>query len=91
MWLRTSVAKSPTIAAKSIEVRVALDGSPSSLSAPAQRSEIAGILAAGVVRMKSRLAIRDPEIPNDPHKSPPTCLELSPESVLSVTNVVKDQ
>jgi hypothetical protein len=41
--------------------------------------------------MKSRLAIRDPEIANDPHKSPLACLELSPESVLSVTNVVNDQ
>jgi hypothetical protein len=38
--------------------------------------------------MKSRLAIHDPEIPNDPHKSPPACLELSPKSLLSVTNVV---
>jgi hypothetical protein len=41
--------------------------------------------------MKSRLAIRDPEIPNDPHKLPPACLEHSPESVLSVTNVANDQ
>jgi len=41
--------------------------------------------------MKSRLAIRDPEIANDPYKSPPACLELSPESVLSMTNVVNDQ
>ncbi len=61
--------------------------SPSSLSAPARRSEIAAILAAGIVRMKSRLAILDSEIANDPHKSPPACLELSPKSVLSVTNV----
>jgi hypothetical protein len=57
---------------------------PSSLSAQARQSEIAAILAAGIVRMKSRLAIRDPEIANDPYKSPPACLELSPESVLSV-------
>ena len=56
----------------------------SSLSAPARRSEIAGILAAGVVRMKPRLAIRDPETARDLHKSPSACLELSPESVLSV-------
>jgi hypothetical protein len=41
--------------------------------------------------MKSRLAIHDPETANDPHKSPPACLELSPKSVLSVTNVVNDQ
>jgi len=41
--------------------------------------------------MKSRLAIRDPEIANDPHKSSPACFELSPESVLSVTNMVNGQ
>jgi hypothetical protein len=41
--------------------------------------------------MKSRLAIHDPEIANDSHKSTATCLEVSSESVLSVTNVVNDQ
>jgi hypothetical protein len=41
--------------------------------------------------MKSSLAIRDPEIPKNPNKSPTACLELSPQSVLSVTNVVNDQ
>jgi hypothetical protein len=41
--------------------------------------------------MKSRLAIRDPETAKDLHKSPSAWLELSPESVLSVTNVVNDQ
>jgi hypothetical protein len=32
------------------------------MSAPARRSEIAAILAAGIVRMKSRVAIPDLEI-----------------------------
>ncbi|MCU0712118.1 MAG: hypothetical protein MUC43_08670 [Pirellula sp.] len=64
---------------------------PSSLSAPARRSEIAAILAAGIVRMKSRLAIPDSEIANDPEVLPTGCLEVSSESVLSVTNVVNDQ
>ena len=64
---------------------------PSSLSAPARRSEIAAILAAGIVRMKSRMAILDSEIDDDPVELPTACLEVSPESVLSVTNVVNDQ
>lgn len=64
---------------------------PSSLSAPARRSEIAAILAAGIVRMKSRVAIPDSEFDDDPAELPPDCLEVSPESVLSVTNVVNDQ
>jgi hypothetical protein len=61
---------------------------PSSLSAPARRSEIAAILAAGIVRMKSRLAILDSEIDDDSAELPTACLEVSSESVLSVTNVV---
>ena len=64
---------------------------PSSLSAPARRSEIAAILAAGIVRMKSRMAILDSEIDDDPAELQTACLEVSPESVLSVTNVVNDQ
>lgn len=64
---------------------------PSFLSAPARRSEIAGILAAGIVRMKSRVAIADPEIDDGPAELPTACLEVSSESVLSVTNVVNDQ
>jgi hypothetical protein len=64
---------------------------PSSLSAPARRSEIAAILAAGIVRMKSRVAILDSEIHDDPEELPTAYLEVSPESVLSVTNVVNDQ
>ncbi|MEQ1829996.1 MAG: hypothetical protein ABL921_28800 [Pirellula sp.] len=64
---------------------------PSSLSATARRSEIAAILAAGIVRMKSRVAIPDSEFADVPPGLPTACLELSPESVLSVTNVVNDQ
>jgi hypothetical protein len=48
-------------------------------------------LAAGIVRMKSRLAIPDSEIANDPEVLPTACLEVSSESGLSVTNVVNDQ
>lgn len=65
--------------------------SPSSLSTTARRSEIAAILAAGIVRMKSWVAIPDSEIDDDPVEFPTVCLEVSPESVLSVTNVVNDQ
>jgi len=61
------------------------------MSAPARRSEIAAILAAGIVRMKVRVAIPDSEFADDPQELPAACLELSPESVLSVTNVVIDQ
>jgi hypothetical protein len=61
------------------------------MSARARRSEIAAILAAGIVRMKSRVAIPDSEIVNDPAELPAARLEVSSESVLSVTNVVNDQ
>jgi len=64
---------------------------PSSLSAPARRSQIAAILAAGIVRMNSRVAIPDSEIADVPPGMPAACLEVSSESVLSVTNVVNDQ
>ncbi len=49
------------------------------------------ILAAGIVRMKSRVAIPDSEIANDPEVLPAASLDVSSESVLSVTNVVNDQ
>jgi len=61
------------------------------LSVAVRRSEIAAILAAGIVRMKSRMAIVDSEIDEDPTEMPAACLEVSSESVLSVTNVVNDQ
>lgn len=64
---------------------------PYSLSGPARRSEIAAILAAGIVRMKSRVSIPDSEFVDDPAELPAACLEVSSESVLSVTNVVNDQ
>ncbi len=57
----------------------------------ARRSEIAAILAAGIVRMKSRVAISDSEFADDTQVLPAGCLEVSSESVLSVTNVVNDQ
>jgi hypothetical protein len=41
--------------------------------------------------MKSRVAIPDSEFAGDPAELLTACLELSPESVLSVTNVVNDQ
>jgi hypothetical protein len=41
--------------------------------------------------MKSRVAILDSEIHDDPEELPTAYLEVSPESVLSVTNVVNDQ
>jgi hypothetical protein len=41
--------------------------------------------------MKSRVAIPDSEFVGDPAELPTACLELSSESVLSVTNVVNDQ
>jgi len=41
--------------------------------------------------MKSRLALPDSENADDSADFPAACLELSPESVLSVTNVVNDQ
>jgi len=61
------------------------------LSAQARRSEIAAILAAGIVRMKSRAAFPDSENADELAEFPAACLELSPESVLSVTNVVNDK
>jgi hypothetical protein len=53
--------------------------------------KIAAILAAGIVRMKSRVAIPDSEIADDPAELPTACLEVSSGSVLSVANEVNDQ
>lgn len=63
----------------------------SSLSGLARRAEIAAILAAGIVRMKSRVTMQEYKNVDFPAELPETCLELSSESVLSVTNVVNDQ
>jgi hypothetical protein len=41
--------------------------------------------------MKSRAAFPDSEINDDAAELPTACLEVSSESVLSVTNVVNDQ
>jgi hypothetical protein len=61
------------------------------LSAPARRSEIAEILAAGIVRMNSRVTMQESKNVEFPAELPESCLELSSENVLSVTNVVNDQ
>jgi hypothetical protein len=41
--------------------------------------------------MKSRVAIPDSELAGHLQELPAACLEVSSESVLSVTNVVNDQ
>jgi hypothetical protein len=41
--------------------------------------------------MKSRIAIQDSEILDDPQELPVSSLEVSSESVLSVANLVNDQ
>ncbi len=64
---------------------------PSSMSAPARRSEIAEILAAGIVRMKSRVTMQESKNVDFLAELSETCLDVSSESVLSVTNVVNDQ
>jgi hypothetical protein len=63
---------------------------PTSLSGPARRSEVAAILAAGIVRMKSRVAIPVSELINERQELPIACLKVHSESVLTVTNVVRD-
>ena len=91
MWLRVSVTKPRILAAEHMEVRVLISTDPpSSLSPAARRSEIAIILAAGIVRLKSRTAIVAPEQSEDSLELPTACLEVSSKSVLSVTNVVND-
>jgi hypothetical protein len=54
--------------------------------APVERfREVAAILAAGVRRLRDRAALRiDHPAPENPTKSIETCLEVSPETVLSV-------
>lgn len=54
--------------------------------APAERfREVAAILASGVRRLRDRAALRiDHPAPEKPAESPETCLEVSPETVLSV-------
>jgi len=83
----------PLITAKlPTEVRVFVSSDTSSTMSPtARRSEIAAILAAGVVRHKSRVAIADLVDSDKSWELSKTCLELPSESVLSVTNVVNDR
>ena len=86
-----SVSRPLTLAAEHMEVRVLISTDPpSSLSPVARRSEIAGILAAGIVRMKSRSAIVAPDQSENSLELPTACLELPVKDVLSVTNVVND-
>ena len=83
------VSRPLVAAALFMEVRVMIStDSPSSLSPAARRAEIAAILAAGIVRLKSRAVLA---ILEQPEETPETCLEVPPESVLSVTNVVNNQ
>ena len=61
------------------------------LLTPDQRlSEVAGILATGILRLHSRAALTDGEsedpAPKSVEDSASSCLELSAETVLSVHN-----
>ena len=79
------------LAAEYMEVRVLISTDPpSSLSQAARRSEIAAILAAGIVRLKSRSAIVAPEHLENSLELPTACLDVPLKNVLSLTNVVND-
>ena len=62
----------------------------SSLTPDERRSEVASILAAGVLRLSARAALPGdaPELPisENPAESDSSCLEVSHETVLSVHN-----
>jgi hypothetical protein len=55
-----------------------------------RRSEVAGILAAGVLRLSARAALpgdaRELPAPKNPAESASSCLEVPGETVLSVHN-----
>ena len=86
-----SVSKPLILAAEHTEVRVLISiDPPSTLSPVARRSEIAAILAAGIVRLKSRSAIVAPKQSENSLDLSTACLELPSKRVLSVTNVVND-
>ena len=86
-----SVSKPLILAAEYMEVRVLISTDPpSSLSPVARRSEIAAILAAGIVRLKSRSAIVALDQSENSLELPTACLDVPSKSVLSVTNVVND-
>ena len=75
-----------------MEVRMLISTDPpASLSPAVRRSEIAAILAAGIVRLKSRSAIVAPEQSENSLELPIACLDVPSKSVLSVTNVVNDR
>ena len=58
---------------------------PSSLTPDERRSEVASILAAGVLRLHARAAILGDELPAEiSPESATTCLEVPAETVLSV-------
>lgn len=63
---------------------------PSRLTPDERLSEVASILAAGVLRFAARAALSDaaPELPAPeiPAESASSCLEVSDETVLSVHN-----
>ena len=86
-----SVFRRITLAAKHMEVLVLISTDPpSSFSPAARRSEIAAILAVGIVGLKSRSAIVAPDQPKNSREFPAACLDVPSKSVLSVTNVVND-
>ena len=58
---------------------------PASLAPDARRSEVASILAAGILRLHARVAIpADVPAPEISPDSATTCLEVPAETVLSV-------
>jgi hypothetical protein len=60
-------------------------GDPSILTPDERLSEVASILATGVLLLRARVAVQgDLPAPECPPDSRPTCLEVSGETVLSV-------
>lgn len=60
---------------------------PAAMTADERLREVAAILAAGILRLRSRAALPDPgqlSGPKNPPKSGQDCLEVSGETVLSV-------
>ncbi|MBN2293906.1 MAG: hypothetical protein JXM70_15870 [Pirellulales bacterium] len=62
---------------------------PSFLTPDERLSEVAGILAVGILRLHARQALPrsdEPSTPENPPESAFSCLEVSDETVLSVHN-----
>lgn len=58
---------------------------PASLADDERLSAVANILAAGILRLRSRAALRDPAAKSEnPLESGPACLDVSSKTVLSV-------